>query len=187
MKTKKILVAVAILGILSCSGARANEEDDSQGVADWTDYSTTEDGFSPSLCTDKNQQCVFLYKKGGEVTSVTVREGVSGTSELRNLAAADAACKSLKNWGGYSDWRLPTFDELQQISESLIPLFEKYNFINSGAHFFWTSSKSIPQDQFPEGVKEQDPDQYWAIQLNPSSIRQVNPRAAINFICMRNS
>ena len=186
-KTLNRIQVITMLGIFLTVIAAAEEEKPKSVDQLWEDYSTAEDGFSPHLCTDANQQCVFLSHdalEGLRVTSVTVRQGVSGTSELRNFAAADAACRSLKNWGGHSDWHLPSFFELLTLRKNLLALFQKYPFLNSGTHYFWTDTDKIEPKELPSGVFSQDPKQYWAIQLEPFFYRQVDPRAAINFICV---
>ena len=134
----------------------------------WMDLSTTEDGIGPAFCTDVHKQCVFHHKTSGlEITSVTTREGTSGASELRNHDQAKNACAKLANWGGHSDWRLPTIAEIEAYGNEFIALFQKYHFKSSGSEYFWTSSQRVPADVSAKGSPTQDPNQYWAEQLSP--------------------
>lgn len=159
----------------------------------WKDFSTTEDGLSPATCTDGTQQCVFRHTTVlQEVTTVVVREGVSGPSELKTYDRATEDCAALANWAGHSDWRLPTMGELDLLRPDLVALFEQYPFLNmgldkSGGHYFWTKSKRIAPALLPQEIQSQDPDMLWIEDIVANRKRQISPKAVVNFICIRDS
>ena len=154
----------------------------------WMDLSTTEDGISPTFCTDVHHQWLHHKVTGLEVTSASTREGTSGTSELRNHDQAQKACTKLTNWGGHSDWRLPTVAEMAEYREDLIVLFQKPPFKDSTSEYFWTSTERVPVGFLPKDISTQDPHScYWVLQLTPGKYRQLDPRAVVNFFCVRDT
>lgn len=148
----------------------------------WEDVSTMEDGINPAPCDDDKKHCVFLNKSTQQMwTSVFLREEISGVGELKNHQEAVDACRSLKNWGGYSDWRLPTFFEMDRTP---LGIFSSKK-IRSLDDYFWTATHLLPSPDHPFDTQEEEKPWAFRAPFSTQKSRQFDPRAVFSWFCVR--
>ncbi len=103
----------------------------------WFDFSRNAQGKPVSSCLEATDQCVFKNKTTGLYWS-----GVAPKSGKNlNWKAAQEACKSLKNWGGFSDWRLPSSEEMKKTKTAeFTAIVAKNKFFGPNTQITWSET-----------------------------------------------
>lgn len=148
----------------------------------WKNLSLMSDGVTPSECVDETDQCVFL----DQATSLYWSAKSPTGDGILDFSDAEEGCRSLKSWGGYSDWSLPSFNEMLSSKTAkgdsssgkmlifdvtkLVPRFGLFN------AFYWTATAHETKEQT-----------HFAFNLQANQHRAVEDAALLSWRCVRSN
>lgn len=155
-----------------------------QSVGEWEDRSTREDGLSGTSCSYRTDQCVFRDRRRGPIFWSEISPAEPSESEGISLEKAKQACSGLKKWGGFSDWRLPSFSELYDIIGRIEKIVHAYPwFGQNNSVFLWSATS--PQESSWWMLDPLPKDRGYAISLGQEQDREFEISALNSYRCVR--
>ncbi len=155
-----------------------------QDVGDWEDHSTLPDGLSGTNCIYETDQCVFRDKKRGPIYWSAISPGEKSEDIVKNFDDTKGACQDLKNWGGYSDWRLPTISELFDLSDRINAVVKVVTSFGQNNNVFLWAATSPSDSPWWLGAPQKDT-RAWAINLASTQYREFDKQALNEHRCTR--
>lgn len=156
--------------------------DEVQGLKNISLNST---GNNAAFCLDGDDQCAFMEPKSG-ITFSSLAPGVEASRPDRivqkNFEDSRAYCEDL-DWAGSTDWRLPSYRELDYLTSYLVAAVGRFISLGGNRPFLWTAG--YPNHDNQEGILF-DEKKGWIFSPHDKSRRHFGKERTASFRCVRN-
>lgn len=139
----KDTAAAAVRGKKILPAAVAEKESSAAAV---TGKDNSADGLREKKCSGDNRFCDNGDGTVSDATTGLMWAASSNTADINRLDA-EAYCEAYEG-GGYTDWRMPTIDELQGLYDAGVRDHNQHELIKVDSSYVWSSDTSASSPAF---------------------------------------